>query len=69
MGKSHKDPPAYHSGKSYSRWKTEVNLWADMVEKNKTVEKETIGQVVALNSLPDAQELSLIHISEPTRPY
>ena len=31
-------------------------MWADMVEKNKTVEKETIGQVVALNSLPDAQE-------------
>ena len=55
MGKSHKDPPAYSRSKGYIRWKTEVNLWADMIGLNDTLKKETIGQVVALNALPDSE--------------
>ena len=55
MGKSHKDPPAYTRSKGYVRWKTEVNLWADMIGLNDTLKKETIGQVVALNALPDSE--------------
>ena len=53
MPRSHKDPPAYTKDKPYARWKTETNLWADMVKANDTVKEATLGQVVALNALPD----------------
>ena len=53
MPKTYKDPPAFSKAKSYSRWKTEVNMWADMVKLNNSVVEDTIGQIVALNSLPD----------------
>ena len=55
MPRSHKDPPVFSKDKPYARWKTEVNLWADMVKANTTVVEDTIGQVVALNSLPDTE--------------
>ena len=53
MPHSHKDSPAYTKDKPYARWKTETNLWADMVKANNTVKEATLGQVVALNALPD----------------
>ena len=53
MPRSHKDPPAYSKAKPYARWKTETNLWADMVKANETLKPETLGQIVALNALPD----------------
>ena len=55
MPKSHKDPPVYDKNKGYIRWKTETKLWADMVQMNGTLKEETIGQVVALNALSDAE--------------
>ena len=55
MPRSHKDPPAFSKDKPYNRWKTEINLWADMVKNNATVVEDTIGQVVALNALPDSE--------------
>ena len=56
MGKSFKDPPAYHSGKPYSRWKTEIEQWAEMAKLNNAVVEATIGQVVVLSALPDSIE-------------
>ena len=56
MGKSFKDPPSYHKDKPYSRWKIEVNHWADMVVTNGSINQESVGQVVALSALPDCHE-------------
>ena len=56
MGKSFKDPPNYHKDKPYSRWKIEVNHWADMVVTNGSINRESVGQVVALSALPDCHE-------------
>ena len=55
MPRSHKDPPAYTKDKPYARWKTGTNLWADMVKASDNVKEAPLGQVVALNALPDGR--------------
>ena len=55
MGRSIKDPPTFSKNKDYSRWKSQVNAWKDVVITNDYVKKATVGQVLAL-SLPDSAE-------------
>ena len=55
MGRSIKDPPTFSKNKDYSRWKSQVSAWRDVVITNDFVKKATVGQVLAL-SLPDSAE-------------
>ena len=53
------------AGKNASGLSAIVGKWADSQEKYNEVEKAKAGKM----SYKEALALSLIHISEPTRPY